>query len=153
VPRNELRLFAWSITEGLVDTADGKDQEVRTRRKMLLKVLNYRKHDCAAPGFPSVHGKPQPGSVPHAQDVLRVGKTKGKDLGGAGLPAGASAGTERDFVVVEFALPGRLNSACIGQHCRISPQAKPKGEKREHCSTRPAGSRQRAGERLRAVAH
>jgi len=127
-------LFAWSITEGLVDTADGKDQEGQDPQEMLLKVLELPENTIVLlRDFHLFMENPNPVLFRTLKDVLRVGKTKGKTLIVLACRQVLPPELERDFVVVEFALPGRAELGVVLDNIAESARkAKPKGEKREH---------------------
>ncbi|MBT3381191.1 MAG: AAA family ATPase [Lentisphaerae bacterium] len=102
------RLFAWSILDGLVDTSDGTlhnamdPQEVLTgiadlpeRSLVLLRDLHQFLED------------PNPIITRLLKNVMRVAKTEAKTLVVLGCRLMLPPELEREFVVVEFALPNR----------------------------------------------
>jgi len=124
-------LFAWSITEGLVDTADGTIRQGQDPQEMLLKVLELPENTIVLLRDFHLFMETPTGSVRTLKMYCGSARPKGRPWWC--WPAGRCfRGTGAGFRGSGVRLPAGLNSACIGQHCRISPQAKPKGEKREH---------------------
>lgn len=128
------KLFAWSITEGLVDTADGSAHEGQDPQEMLLKVLELPENTMVLlRDFHLFLDSPNPVLVRTLKDVLRAGKTKGKALVVLACRQMLPPELEREFVVVEFALPGRDELGPVLDNIADSAgKAKPKGDKRDH---------------------
>ena len=128
------KLFAWSITEGLVDTADGSAHEGQDPQEMLLKVLELPENTMVLlRDFHLFLDSPNPVLVRTLKDVLRAGKTKGKALVVLACRQILPPELEREFVLVEFALPGRDELGPVLDNIADSAgKAKPKGDKRDH---------------------
>ena len=127
------KLFAWSITEGLVDTADGGENEGQDPQEMLLKVLELPENTVVLlRDFHLFLDTPNPVLVRTLKDVLRAAKTKGKTLVVLACRQVLPPELEREFVVLEFALPGRDELGTVLDNIAESAhKAKPKGEKRD----------------------
>ena len=127
------KLFAWSITEGLVDTADGGAQEGQDPQEMLLKVLELPENTVVfLRDFHLFLDTPNPVLVRTLKDVLRVAKTKGKTLIVVGCRTILPPELEREFVVVEFALPGKEELGTVLDNIADSAgKPKPKKDRRE----------------------
>lgn len=128
------RLFAWSITEGLVDTADSASHEGQDPQEMLIKVLELPENTAVLlRDFHLFLENSNPVLVRTLKDVLRACKTKGKTLCVVACRQVLPPELEREFVVVEFALPGKDELGAVLDNIADSGRkATPKGEKRDH---------------------
>jgi len=128
------RLFAWSITEGLVDTADSSSQEGQDPQEMLIKVLELPENTTVLlRDFHLFLENSNPVLIRTLKDVLRACKTKGKTLCVVACRQVLPPELEREFVVVEFALPGKNELGAVLDNIADSGRkATPKGEKRDH---------------------
>lgn len=126
-------LYSWSITEGLVDTADGGAHEGQDPQEMLLKVLELPENTVVfLRDFHHFLENGNPVLIRTVKDVLRVAKTKGKALIVVGCRVILPPELEREFVVVEFALPGKEELGTVLDNISESAgKPKPKKERRE----------------------
>jgi hypothetical protein len=129
----EYHLLAWSVTEGLVDTKDGHTRqtndplqaiefigELPENSMILLKDF----HQFVEDGNPVLVRQPK--------EVLRVGKTKGKTLVILGCRFTLPPELAREFVVVEFALPGKAELGVVLDNiAKSAKQQIPEGDARE----------------------
>ena len=101
-------LYAWSVTEGLVNTKDGKRQEAGEPLEVInqiqalgenVLVLLRDLHTFLADANPIL--------VRAIKDALRVAKTKGRVLLIVGCRQVLPPELEREFVVLDFALPDK----------------------------------------------
>jgi len=113
----DYRLYAWSVTEGLVDTADGHSRDAQDPIQLLTAVDELPEntvillkdfHQFVEDGNPVVLRK--------VKESLRVGKTKGRTLVILGCRLALPRELEREFVVVQFTLPDKeqLGAVLVG---------------------------------------
>lgn len=102
------KLYSWSVTEGLADTADGHTREAQDPVQVMTVfdelgdnsvVLLKDFHQFIEDGNPVL--------VRKVKESLRVGKTKGKALVMVGCRLALPPELEREFVVVPFNLPDK----------------------------------------------
>ena len=126
-------LYAWSITEGLMDTSDGSSQGGQDPQEMLLHVLELPENTVVfLRDFHQFLENGNPVLIRTVKDVLRVAKTKGKALIIVGCRTILPPELEREFVVVEFALPGKEELGEVLDNIADSAgKAKPQKDRRE----------------------
>ncbi len=102
----EYHLYAWSVTEGLVDTQDGHTREAHDPIQLLESVTELTENTVVLmKDFHLFLEDNNPVLIGQLKEVLRVGKTKGKVLMPVGCRQTLPPELAREFVVVEFALP------------------------------------------------
>lgn len=100
------RLFAWSVTEGLVDTANGSIREAQDCIQVLSLVDDLPEDSMVVlRDFHQFLEESNPVLTRAVKDRLRVGKAKGKVIVILGCRLALPPELEREFVVVHFALP------------------------------------------------
>jgi len=126
-------LYAWSITEGLVDTADGGSHEGQDPQEMLLHVAELPENTMVLlRDFHQFLENGNPVLIRTLKDVMRAAKTKGKVLIALACRLVLPPEIERDFMVLEFALPDKDALGMVLDNIAESgAKAKPKGEKRD----------------------
>lgn len=104
----EHKLYAWSIAEGLVDTADGHVTQAKDPLEM-MEALDGLPEDTLIllKDFHQFLEEANPVLVRRVKESLRVGKAKGKTLVIVGCRLALPAELEREWVVVQFALPDK----------------------------------------------
>ena len=127
------RLFAWSATEGLVDTADGSAKQANDPLEAVAAVGELPENTIVL--LRDFHLFLQDGNpvlIRAVKDSLSAGKAKGRCLVVLGCRQVLPPELEREFVVVDFALPGKgelgtvLDAICVSAKLR-----KPAGDERE----------------------
>jgi len=102
------RLFAWSVTEGLVNTADGQVREAQEPIQLLSLLDELPENSLVVlRDFQQFLEDGNPVLTRALKDQLRIGKTKGKAVIVLGCRSVLPPELEREFVVVSFALPGK----------------------------------------------
>jgi hypothetical protein len=101
------RLYAWSATAGLIDTADGTCRGAQDPMEV-LGVLTELPDDSIVllRDYHVFLDDPNPLLLRQLKDQLRVGKTKGHTLAVLGCRLKLPPELEREFIVVDFTLPG-----------------------------------------------
>jgi ATP-dependent 26S proteasome regulatory subunit len=100
------RLFAWSVTAGLMDTTDGSSRGAQDPMEVFgaLEALPENSITLLR-DFHLFFEETNPLLVRQLKDQLRAGKTKGKIIAILGCRLKLPPELERDFTVVDFALP------------------------------------------------
>jgi AAA+ superfamily predicted ATPase len=102
------RLYAWSVTEGLVDTADGQGREAEDPVRILGLLDELPENSVVVlRDFHQFLEDGNPVLTRALKDRLRVGKTKGKAIVLLACRQVLPPELEREFVVVPFALPDK----------------------------------------------
>jgi len=115
------RLFAWSITEGLVETVDGRTQSAQDPVELLAAVDDLPENTLLL--LKDFHQFLEDGSpvlVRKVKESLRVGKTKGRVLVVVGCRLALPPELEREFVVVNFALPDKAQLNVVLENIALS---------------------------------
>ena len=101
------RLYAWSATAGLIDTADGTCRGAQDPMEV-LGVLSELPDDSIVllRDYHVFLDDPNPLLLRQLKDQLRIGKTKGHTLAVLGCRLKLPPELEREFIVVDFTLPG-----------------------------------------------
>ncbi len=102
------RLYAWSVTEGLVDTTNGNVRDAQ-EPVQVMSVLDELPENSLLllRDFHQFIEDANPVLTRALKDRLRVCKTKGKAVILLGCRAVLPPELEHEFVVVTFALPGK----------------------------------------------
>jgi RHS repeat-associated protein len=102
------QLFAWSVTEGLVNTKDGNVKQANDPLQAIEAVGELPENSVVLlKDFHQFVEDGNPVLIRQLKETLRVGKTKGKVLVILGCRFTLPPELAREFVVVEFALPGK----------------------------------------------
>jgi hypothetical protein len=129
----EHKLYAWSVTDGLVDTADGRAQDAPEPLEA-LRLAAELPEDCLVvlKDFQQFLDEPNPALTRLVKDLLRIGKTKGKALLILGCRVALPPELDRQFVTVHWALPGKADLGTVLDNVAESgKQAKAEGEVRD----------------------
>ncbi|MBI3852729.1 MAG: AAA family ATPase [Verrucomicrobia bacterium] len=127
------RLYAWTITEGLVDTADGHARDAQDPIQ-LMTVLDELPENAIVllKDFHQFLEDGNPVLVRKVKESLRVGKSKGKVQVILGCRLTLPPELEREFVVVPFALPDKATLETVLDGIAHSAKlTKPEGDARE----------------------
>jgi len=127
------KLYAWSVTDGLVDLADGNTREAPEPLEALALVAELPENTLVVlRDFHQFLDEPNPGLTRALKDLLRVGKTKGKALILLGCRLVLPPELERLFVVLHFTLPDKETLGTVLDNVAASgKQAAPEGEQRD----------------------
>jgi AAA+ superfamily predicted ATPase len=127
------RLFGWSITEGLVDTADGHTRSAQDPIELMAAVDELPENTVILlKDFHQFLEEGNPVLVRKVKESLRVGKTKGRALVMVGCRLALPPELEREFVVVQFALPDKTQLGVVLDNIAGSAKlAKPEEDARE----------------------
>jgi AAA+ superfamily predicted ATPase len=129
----DYRLFGWSITEGLVDTADGHTRSAQDPIELMSAVDELPENTVVLlKDFHQFLEDGNPVLVRKVKESLRVGKTKGRALVIVGCRLALPPELEREFVVVQFALPDKTQLGVVLDNIAGSAKlAKPEEDARE----------------------
>ena len=127
------RLFAWSVTEGLADTADGHTRDAQDPIALLTAVDELPENTVVLlKDFHQFVEDGNPVLVRKVKESLRLGKTKGKALVLVGCRLALPPELEREFVVVQFALPDKEQLGVVLDNIAQSAKLpQPENEQRE----------------------
>jgi len=130
----DYRLFGWSITEGLVDTADGHTRSAQDPIELMTAVDELPENTVILlKDFHQFLEDGNPVLVRKVKESLRVGKTKGRALVIVGCRLALPPELEREFVVVQFALPDKTQLGAVLDNIAGSAKLpKPEEDAREH---------------------
>src|SRR3954463_13281478 len=100
-------LYAWSATSGLIDTANGTSRGAQDPMEV-LGVLSELPEDSIVllRDYHLFFDDPNPMLLRQLKDQLRAGKTKGHTVAVLGCRLKLPPELEREFIVVDFTLPG-----------------------------------------------
>src|SRR3954469_10157719 len=100
-------LYAWSATAGLIDTASGTSRGAQDPMEV-LGVLAELPEDSIVllRDYHLFFDDPNPLLLRQLKDQLRAGKTKGHTVAVLGCRLKLPPELEREFIVVDFTLPG-----------------------------------------------
>lgn len=129
----EHQLFAWSVTEGLVNAADGHMREAQDPIALLTAVDELPENSVVLlKDFHQFIEDGNPVLVRKVKESLCAGKRKGKKLVIVGCRIALPPELEREFVVVPFRLPDKEQLGVVLDNIATSAQlAKPKDNERE----------------------
>jgi len=107
-------LFAWSITEGLVNTKDGNRREASEPMEAITQIGDLGENVLVLlRDFHAFLADANPVLVRAVKDALRVAKTKGRVLIIVGCRQVLPPELEREFVVLDFALPDKAALSAV----------------------------------------
>ena len=126
-------LFAWSVTEGLVDQSDGQVREAQDPIQVLTLMDELPDNSLIVlRDFHQFLEDANPVLTRGLKDRLRVGKTKGKTVLILGCRVALPPELEREVVVVHCALPGPEELGLVlDQIATSAKQPAPDGDLRE----------------------
>ncbi len=126
-------LHAWSVTEGLVDTRDGRVRDAGDPLQALAAWEELPADTLVLlKDFHQFLEEANPVLLRRVKECLRSGKTKGKALLVLGCRLALPPELERDFVVVPFALPDATSLGVVLDNIARSAQlAVPADDPRE----------------------
>jgi AAA+ superfamily predicted ATPase len=129
----DYRLFGWSITEGLVDTADGHTRSAQDPIELMTAVDELPENTVILlKDFHQFLEDGNPVLVRKVKESLRVGKTKGRALVMVGCRLALPPELEREIVVVQFALPDKTQLGVVLDNIAESAKLpKPEEDARE----------------------
>jgi hypothetical protein len=129
----DYRLFGWSVTEGLVDTSDGHTRSAQDPIELMAAVDELPENTLVLlKDFHQFLEDGNPVLVRKVKESLRVGKTKGKALVIVGCRLALPQELEREFVVVQFAFPDKLQLGVVLDNIAGSAKlSKPENDERE----------------------
>jgi len=100
-------LHAWSITEGLVDTARGTTRDCNDPLEALTAIAELPENSILLlRDFHAFFEDPNPVLIRQLKDQLRSARTTGKTVAVLGCRLNLPPELEREFAVIDFALPG-----------------------------------------------
>src|SRR5437016_314839 len=100
-------LFAWSITEGLIDTGKGTSRDCNDPLEVLAAASELPESSILL--LRDLHqffDEPNPVLTRKLKDVIREARSKGRTIAVLGCRLALPPELEREFAVIEFALPG-----------------------------------------------
>ena len=126
-------LHAWSVTDGLVDTADGSAAEAGDPVACMESIAELPENTLVLlRDFHQFIEDANPVVTRAVKDQLRAGKTLGVVLIVVACRAALPAELEREFVVTHFALPGKAGLGIILNEIAESAELdKPEGSLRD----------------------
>ena len=129
----EHQLYAWSITDGLVDTKDGRTQQAQDALQLMVLFDDLPKDSIVLlKDFHPFLEEGNPVLLRKLKDNLRIGKTKGKSLVIVGCRIALPPELEREFVVINFSLPDHKQLGTVLDNIATSAERpKPEGDERE----------------------
>lgn len=110
-------LHAWSITEGLIDTTKGTTRECNDPMEVLNAITELPEDSILLlRDFHQFFDDPNPVLIRRLKDQLRESRTSGKTLVVLGCRLNLPPELEREFSVIDIALPGfeELNAVLKG---------------------------------------
>jgi SpoVK/Ycf46/Vps4 family AAA+-type ATPase len=127
------RLYAWSTTEGLTDTADGSVRAASDPLEALQAIGELPDNTLVL--LRDLHlflADNNPVLVRALKDALAVGKTKGKVLIILGCRSVLPPELEREFTVLDFSLPDKAAlSTVLDGICQSAKLKRPAGDERD----------------------
>ncbi len=134
------RLYAWSATGGLIDTADGTSRGAQDPMEV-LGVLAELPEDSIVllRDFHLFFDDPNPMLLRQLKDQLRAGKTKGHTLTVLGCRLQLPPELEREFIVVDFSLPGRTQLGVVINGI-VESHNESRAKERKQAMPKPQGS-------------
>jgi len=130
-------LFAWSITQGLIDTAKGTARDCNEPVEALAAAAELPENSILLlRDFHQFFDEPNPVLTRKLKDVIRAARTTGQTIAILGCRLALPPELEREFAIIEFALPereqlGLVLDGILASHNetraaeRKSPMAKP----------------------------
>jgi ATP-dependent 26S proteasome regulatory subunit len=111
------QLFAWSITAGLIATDTGSSRGCQDPMEVLGTIPDLPENSIVLlRDYHLFFDEPNPMLLRQLKDQIRAGKVQGKTLAVLGCRLKLPPELEREFTVVDFALPGAeaLREVLIG---------------------------------------
>ena len=100
-------LFAWSVTAGLIDTKDGTSRGAQDPMEALGALAELPENSITLlRDFHLFFDDPNPMLIRQLKDLIRRGKASLRTIAVLGCRLKLPPELERDFTVIEFALPG-----------------------------------------------
>jgi ATPase family associated with various cellular activities (AAA) len=100
-------LFAWSVTAGLIDTKDGASRGAQDPMEALGALNELPENSITLlRDFHLFFDDPNPMLIRQLKDLIRRGKASLRTIAVLGCRLKLPPELERDFTVIEFALPG-----------------------------------------------
>jgi AAA+ superfamily predicted ATPase len=129
----EYGLFAWSVTEGLLDTKNGHARQAQDPLQALEAVGELPENTVVLlKDFHQFLEDANPVLVRQAKETLRIGKTKGKVLVVLGCRFTLPPELTREWVTVDFALPSKEELGVVLDNIAASAKMpKPEGNDRD----------------------
>jgi hypothetical protein len=127
------QLYAWSLTDGLIDTKDGRTQQA-PEALQVVTLFDELPEDSIVllKDFHLALEESNPVLLRKLKDSLRMGKTKGKALVVLGCRLVLPSELEREFVTISFTLPDKELLGIVLDHVAASAnQPQPVGDDRE----------------------
>src|SRR6266566_5271367 len=126
-------LYGWSITQGIVDAKDGHRREALEPLAAIDTVEELPENSLLLlKDFHQFLEEGNPVLLRKVKESLRAGKTKGKTLIILGCRLALPPELQREFAVVEFALPDKTELENVLDNIAASANLpKPEGEERE----------------------
>jgi len=127
------RLYAWSATEGMIDTADGTARSANDPLEAVTAVGELPENSVVLlRDFHLFLQDSNPVLIRAIKDALAVGKTKGKVLVILGCRQVLPPELEREFVLMDFNLPGRETlGTVLDQICQSAKLKRPADNERD----------------------
>ncbi len=127
------RLFAWSVVSGLVDTADGSSHNGQDPQEMLTGLAELPENSVVLlRDFHQFLDNPNPVLTRMLKDAMRIGKTKGRVIVIVACRLVLPPELERDFVVIDFSLPGKSElGAVLDNIAKSAKKKKPDSDTRD----------------------
>jgi len=129
----EYGLYAWSVTEGLVEADNGKVRGAQDPIQVLGLIDELPENSLVVlRDFHQFLEEANPVLTRALKDKLRIGKAKGKSILILGCRLALPPELEREIVVVHFALPGKdVLGVVLDEIAASGKQDKPESEQRE----------------------
>ena len=123
-------LYAWSVTDGLVNTADGSVRPANEPMEAIAAVSGLGENCIVLlRDFHLFLEDANPVLIRALKDELARAKTQGRTLIVVGCRQTLPPELEREFVVLDFALPGKSELEQVVEGiCESANTAKPEGE-------------------------
>jgi AAA+ superfamily predicted ATPase len=119
------KLYAWSVVDGLVDSADGSAHNHQDPMEMLTAIGDLPENSLVLlRDFHQFIESPNPMLTRQLKDTMRVGKTKGRIIVIAACRLVLPPELEREFVIVDFSFPGREELGVILENIAKSARKK-----------------------------
>jgi hypothetical protein len=126
-------LFGWSVTQGLVHTADGHARNAHDPLELMTAVDDLPENSIVLlKDFHQFLEDGNPVLVRKVKESLRLGKAKGRPLIVSGCRYALPPELEREFVVINFALPEKDQLGVVLDNIATSANlARPQEDERE----------------------
>lgn len=123
-------LHAWSVTEGLVNTADGSIRAAQEPLEAINAISELGESTLVLlRDFHLFLEDTNPVLLRALKDELKRGKAQGRVIIVVGCRRVLPPELEREFVVLDFALPGKAElEQVVAGICQSANQSKPEGE-------------------------